>query len=202
MDEEYATSRHSVQYGQNRGHIDNRHFFIAGGWFFGFGGGTVESSQDYSNELVESFFGLLGIAMGSFLVLVTSWKVVDSSPGLVFDNEGLTDNTSAFSRGFIPWSDISGFEALRVGGPSNTRVLYVILNDPDKYMVAWGPLKRALFSLNRILGARSPAALTSGYLTIGFDELESLANRFLTESRAPNGNGPKTEPGYAGIPRG
>src|SRR5688572_15627450 len=46
------------------------------------------------------FFGLC------FVYLLK--KIPDKTPGLIIDNDGILDNSSGVSAGFIPWADIKG----------------------------------------------------------------------------------------------
>jgi hypothetical protein len=44
------------------------------------------------------FFGIIGFWIFK--------RVIDHTPGLIISGEGITDNSSGISAGFIPWSDI------------------------------------------------------------------------------------------------
>ena len=116
---------------------------------------------------------------GGFGVFATIRKLFDSSPGLIIDERGITDNSSAFPGGFIPWADIAGFEARQI---YNQRILYVLLNDHQKYIAKFNPIKRALLTANMKIAA-SPVVINVSSLQIGFDELFSLVNKHLLEQR-------------------
>lgn len=154
-------------------------FVALGWWMFARDAAEIEAQRRFNSPLFVHgvglfnmvFFGLAGIAM--------SRKILDSSPALIVDDRGLTDNTSAFSAGFVPWSDITGFEVRQI---QRQRVLYVRLKDPEKYIARFSPVRRALFRASQRLGA-SPVTLTSSSMAIGFDEMVTLVNRGLTAHR-------------------
>jgi hypothetical protein len=139
----------------------------------------VESHRIFSNPLLVHSSGVILIVIGGFGCIPFLSKLFDLSPGLILDDRGLTDNTSAFSAGFIPWSDIVGFEAYQM---KNQRILYVLLKDQDKYISAFGPVRRALFKAGKNFAA-SPIAIGSSSISIGFDELVYLVNQHLLAYR-------------------
>ena len=112
------------------------------------------------------FFGLCGV-FGLF-------KLFDSAPGLIVDDEGIIDNSSALAAGRIPWSDIRGFEIRTV---QNQRLLTIEVHNPEKYVQRAHVLKRPLVAINaRSFGG--PIQISSNALKMNFDELV----RLLTEA--------------------
>src|ERR1700746_1838738 len=79
--------------------------------------------------------GVLGSAFG---VIFGVKKLFDKKPGLVLNSAGIIDNTSAFSAGFIPWSDIVGAEEHVL--PRNKKMLVIKLANPETYIARGGPL--------------------------------------------------------------
>ena len=154
-------------------------FVIAGYWMFGLDAAEIESHRRFNSPLFVHGIGLLALVFGGVGVIAIARKLIDSSPGLVLDEHGLTDNSSAFSAGLIPWSEITGFEIRQI---QKQRVLYVLLKDPDKYISKFGPVKQALLKANQRIAA-SPVAITSSSLSINFDELVALAEKHFDASR-------------------
>lgn len=154
-------------------------FVIAGYWMFGMNALEIASNRRFNSPLFVHGVGLASMVFGGFGVIVTTRKLFDQSPGLVLDELGLTDNSSAFSAGLIPWSDISGFEIRQI---QRQRMLYVLLKDPDAYISRFGPVKQALLKASRRIAA-SPVAITSSSLSINFDELVELVDRHFAASR-------------------
>ena len=113
------------------------------------------------------FFGLCGI--------VGVLRLLDTSPGIRLDSGGLTDNSSPFSIGFVPWSEITGMEVRRIG---SQRILYLLLKSPESVLAQARPWKRKVLKASLLLGP-SPIAISSNVLSIGFDELRELINARL-----------------------
>ncbi len=55
-------------------------------------------------------------------------------PGLVVDNNGITDHTNITSVGFIPWNDITSFELVK--GSFQHQLIVVKVKNPDFYIYA------------------------------------------------------------------
>jgi hypothetical protein len=112
-----------------------------------------------------AFFGLAAVYAGRTLL--------DASPGLVIDAEGIIDDSGPAAVGRIPWSDIRGFG---VAIFKMRRYLTVDVEDPDKYVQRAHPLKRPWLMLNaRILG--SPVQIVPWRLKIGLNELLTLVRK-------------------------
>lgn len=71
--------------------------------------------------------GILCIVLFTLGFVYMIKNYFEDSPGIVLDSTGLTDNTSAFSPGHIPWKQIIGF---RVRNIYSTPLLGVKLVDP------------------------------------------------------------------------
>lgn len=112
------------------------------------------------------FFGGLGV----FLVK----KLFDKSPGLILNSEGIIDNASVASPGFIPWSEITGIDIFEISGQ---KMLIVMLTDPQKYAERGNFLIRKLNSANAKMSG-SPIYISSNTLAIAFPELVSLFEKY------------------------
>jgi hypothetical protein len=150
--------------------------FAAGGcWMLRMPDSEIMAQPRYNSPTLVHGIGwisLIGFVLAAAVILV---KLGKGLPGLTLDDRGLTDNASAFSAGFIPWSEIYGIEARSV--TAKQRVLYVLLKDPEKYLATRNPLVKALLRLSQKLGP-SPVAIPSVALAIGFDELVQLVSSY------------------------
>ncbi|OOG58317.1 hypothetical protein B0E48_06295 [Rhodanobacter sp. C03] len=155
-------------------------FVVGGYWMFTMDAAEIESQSRFNSPLFVHGFGLAAIVFVGLAAVAVFRKLIDPSPGLVLDDRGLLDNSGAFSSGFIPWSDITGFEVRQIS--SRQRILFVLLKDPKKYIAKFKPIKRALLRANQSVAA-SPVAITSSSIAIGFDELVTLVNRYLSAYR-------------------
>ena len=154
-------------------------FVALGWWMFAQDAAEIEAQRRFNSPLFVHGVGLFNMVCFGLVGALMLRKLFDPSPGLVVDDRGLTDNTSAFSAGFVPWSDITGFEVRQI---QRQRVLYVRLKDPEKYIARFSPIRRKLFRASERLGA-SPVTLTSSSMAIGFDEMVKLVNQGLAGHR-------------------
>lgn len=154
-------------------------FVLVGVWLFGMDAAEIASGRRFDNPIVVHGIGLVSMLFGGLCAFAIARKLIDPAPGLVLDARGLTDNTSALSAGFIPWSDIIGFEVRRI---QRQRILYVLLDDPHAFVSKFGPIKRMLLKANMRMSS-SPVAITSNALSISFDELTALVERHFAASR-------------------
>jgi len=137
-------------------------------------------------HVVANFLGLpsafvRGLGLAAFIVgLVAAFGIFrmlfNSAPGLVLDNRGVTDNSTIFPAGFVPWSNISGFEAARKG---RVAIIYVLLKDAKQYIASRGPFMRVVLAAASRLYA-SPVAIRPGTLHVQLQELVPLMNKYLS----------------------
>lgn len=120
--------------------------------------------------LVTKAAGVAGsILFGAIAVFAVS-KLFDGKPGLVIDENGIFDNSSAIATGFIPWEDVKGFREIRV---RNQRFLIIEVVDPEKYISRSSYISRMFVLANsRFYG--SPIAITSNAVSMKFDTLKVM----------------------------
>jgi hypothetical protein len=112
------------------------------------------------------FFGGVGV----FIVK----KLFDIKPGLIFNREGIIDNASVASPGFIPWSEITGIDIFEINGQ---KMLIVMLTDPQKYADRGNFLIRKLNNANAKMSG-SPIYISANTLKIAFPQLVSLFEQY------------------------
>ena len=118
------------------------------------------------SALVFTIFGVYGIK-----------KLFDRKPGLILNSLGITDNSSAASVGFIPWSDVEGFN---VYGVRRSSFLVLLIREPEKYLNSSSLSKRLLNKSNfKMYG--SPITIASAALSISSGDLRTLLERYLTK---------------------
>jgi hypothetical protein len=119
-----------------------------------------------SGLLALLFFGLLGLF---FLK-----KILDKSFGLVISDQGITDNSSGVSAGFIPWKDIIAIQETEV---MNQKFINVIVKDPEAYINAQKNfLKRRAMQANYKLYGIAIGISAKG-LKISYEELRELLEK-------------------------
>lgn len=120
------------------------------------------------------FIGWLGVLFFAFAGIGWAKKLFSKKPGLVFNSIGIVINRNNFSIGLIPWSDITGFSIFEVRG---SKMLVVLLNEPEKYIEVGSSIRRNLNKINYQMSG-SPIAIASSTLKISFDELMEIAQNF------------------------
>jgi hypothetical protein len=151
----------------------------AGYWMFHQTAIEIEAAPQINSPWVVHGVGLLMLVLSCLVFVVCIALLFSSKPGLVLNERGLDDQSSAVSAGFLPWSDIA---ETRIWQYRNQRSLYIILKNPDKYVAACGPVKRTLLRLLKNV-IPSPVAISANSLSISFDQLVSLVNDYLLASR-------------------
>ncbi|MFM7429801.1 MAG: STM3941 family protein [Flammeovirgaceae bacterium] len=113
------------------------------------------------------FFGLCG--------LYIFYKLFDTKPGLIIDNNGILDNSSAASGHIIKWERIVG---LRVGQVKSTKFILIDLVDPEQFMNEMKGIKKTLmWGTYKMYGTLT--SISSSTLNCDFDELYNLIDKRL-----------------------
>ena len=111
-----------------------------------------QASNPFFNNPIIKAIGMYGsVVMGVFGIYFFTRKLSDNKPGLVLSDKGITDNTSAFKFGLIPWSDISGVHETYVQASATAKQYFLTIGlvDPEKYIsAATNSLKRKLLMIN------------------------------------------------------
>ncbi|WP_049815958.1 STM3941 family protein [Ralstonia sp. 25mfcol4.1] len=83
-------------------------------------------------------------ACGLFMLFRLLWR----RPAIIIDYEGINDQASAASIGFIPWKDISHAKVVVFGSRHRQKYLCVSLRNSNDYLAKCGPLARGLLRAN------------------------------------------------------
>lgn len=143
-------------------------FVAAGAWML-----TLQSASGrglMGNPTMAHLMGGVGIVFFGGIGVFIARKLFDRRPGLVLREDGLVDNSSGVAAGLIPWTDVVGFEVMKV---QSTRMLVIRVVDPERYAQRGGAFKRSLNRMNiKLCG--SPVVIASNALQVNFDELQRL----------------------------
>lgn len=136
-------------------------FLIAGLWM------VITQPQTsnvvFNNPIVFNAAAYGGMLMGVLGVYFFTKKLFDTRPGIIVDENGITDNTGAFSFGFIPWSDMSEIRERSVQASVTSKQRYVTigLKDPGAYILKEpNAAKRKFMTLNAKKG-ESPVHISA-----------------------------------------
>lgn len=121
--------------------------------------------------------GVVGILFFGFVAVKVIPKLMDKKPGLIIDQQGITDHSSALSAGFIPWTDIVEIRLIAV---MNQQFLMVMVNNPEKYISrATNAITKRLVIAN-FNAYGSPISISSHALKMDFDQLQALIVEKMT----------------------
>lgn len=144
-------------------------FVFIGFWYF-----LIPSTNGFSELNSNIFLMIIGLLCIVFFGLVAATvliKIFDSKAGLVIDNEGILDNSSGVSAGFVPWKDIEEIKLLQIGSQN---ILMIIVKDPKKYFEnVNNPIKKMMMKMN-YKSYGSPISISSHSLKINFNQLQQI----------------------------
>ncbi|MDR1759928.1 MAG: hypothetical protein LBR60_05310 [Fibrobacter sp.] len=123
------------------------------------------------NPTITSITGLVSILLFGFCAVSIFRKRSDKKAGLIINKEGIIDNSSVFSAGFILWSDI---EEIIICNVNNQKFLAFIVKNPQDYInKVTSPHKRKVMEINyKMFG--SPINISANILQENFDKLYNL----------------------------
>lgn len=137
---------------------------------------VIRAARRLNSPLLVHSLGVLGVVFFGACSALAGFKLFDRTPGLVLDARGFTHRAGMMAFGFVPWSDVAGFDVYEV---HRQKLLVVKLVDPHKYIQRGGTLRQALNRSNyRMCG--SPITLSSNALSVDFDELRRLFWTYLS----------------------
>jgi hypothetical protein len=111
------------------------------------------------------FFGLCG----TFL----SFKIFDTKPGLIINQTGILDNSSALASEWIRWEEIEGIREIQV---KNQKFIQIILKDPEAHIAKHKGYVKYLMQVNyKWYG--SPVNISSISLKTNFKELRNIVEQ-------------------------
>ncbi len=152
-------------------------FFIIAGLVFviiGFFGALKPEyflSPLFRNPDVIQISGIIGVCFFGLGLIFLLRKLTDNKPGLIIDQNGITDNTNATSVGLIEWNDITGIERRQV---MSNKFLIIHTDVPEKYLSrAKNIISRKAMELN-YKSYGSPISIISNSLKIDFEDLEKI----------------------------
>ena len=99
-------------------------------------------------------------------------KLFDTRPGLLLSGAGIADWSTGWSIGFVPWSDITGFQVKQI---KLNRIVVVKLSDPEKYSAAGNWVRRIFCT------SKDSISISSNTLSISFDEMVGLFEYYFSK---------------------
>ncbi len=89
------------------------------------------SGSIFWNPTISFIFGIAAILFFGIAAYVCFKKLNDNSLGLIISDEGVVDNSSGINAGFVPWTDITAIEEIKV---FNNRMINLVVKNPEEYI--------------------------------------------------------------------
>ena len=140
-----------------------------------------ENIPIFSNPTVLFIVGLAGILFFGLVGFFIFKKLFDKSPGLIISDEGVFDNSSGVSVGFVPWTDIVEIKETKV---LNQTFINLVVKNPQDYIDRQKSVfKRKSIQIN-YKSYGTVIGISANGLKIKFKELKALLDeRFADFNR-------------------
>ncbi|MCC6762674.1 MAG: hypothetical protein IT252_15750 [Chitinophagaceae bacterium] len=148
---------------------------------------TTQANQWSVSRLMIIVIGVAGCLFFGLMVLLMLAKCISSKPGLILNEEGLYDNSSGLSVGFVAWYDV---KKIKIWHNGSTTFLVVVVNRPSQYIKREKQLlKRIAMRINqRITG--SPINILVNFLDMNLYDLQDIIAAKMKQSTANEGRKP------------
>jgi hypothetical protein len=124
----------------------------------------------FRNAELIRISGIAAFIFSTLCAIYISIKLFDNKPGLIIDQNGITDNSNMSSVGLIDWADITN---INVGQVKSTKYLLIKNKNSQKYISRANKLNAMLLQANfKMYG--TPISITSNSLKCDFEKLENL----------------------------
>ncbi len=136
---------------------------------------TVSNAM-FDNPFVKYGAAIASILFFGFAIFYYSFKLTDKKPGIVIDDNGILDNSSAVAVGLIPWKDIKQFATAKV---MKQEFLIIIVYNPEFYISRQTNIfkkKGMQYNLNNY---GSPLAISANGLKSSLTELTEILDKEL-----------------------
>ncbi|MBK8568428.1 MAG: hypothetical protein IPN76_35265 [Saprospiraceae bacterium] len=131
-----------------------------------------------SNPVLQYAICVLCVVFFGFLSYFYLKKLRDTSPGLIISSEGITDNSSGVSGGFIPWSDVEDITEFKV---YRQKFVCIGVKNPQDYIdKQTSELKRKAMQLNQTTYGAAISINANG-LECNHERLKSLLKQKFSE---------------------
>jgi hypothetical protein len=133
---------------------------------------STADNQELFNATIVTLTGYVGLIFFGPVGLYILYKLFDKNPGLVIDNDGIYDNSSAAAGHLIRWEIIKG---LRVKQVMSTKFILIDIENPEEFLDEVNGIKKKLiWSTYKMYG--TPTSISSSTLSCDFDELFQIIN--------------------------
>lgn len=121
--------------------------------------------------------GVASILFFGAIFIISIRKLYDKMPGLIISADGITDNASGTSAGFIPWADINEIKTAQV---MSQKFLLIMVRNPEEHLAKISnAIKRKGMALN-LKSTGTPISISANSLQIDFEELHMLLQQHFS----------------------
>jgi len=135
----------------------------------------AETQSRFNPQFIE-IISVIGIVSFGLCGIYAFTKFFDKRPGLVINDEGITDNSSAVCAGLIKWGNITNVSITEIYGQ---KILTIEVNNVDEILSKQQGFKKVLMNLNKNYFS-SPVQISSNALKCNFQELYDIIKEQLT----------------------
>ena len=130
------------------------------------------------NNLGSKIFLSTLIYIFSLALFFSLKSYLSNKPLLIIDSDGITDNASAFSTGFVPWSDITYLSV--TNATKNHKYLNLHVKNPETYINRLNSQNSTLIKKNPNLNDYT-LKIPDVLLPVSADELLKIINQARPE---------------------
>ncbi|KUJ51614.1 hypothetical protein AR685_08165 [Chryseobacterium sp. JAH] len=115
--------------------------------------------------------GFVCVVFFGFAAITMLFRLSNKKPGLIINEKGINDNSSALALGFIPWKDIKEVKMVNV---NQNKFILVIVQNPIDYLnktTQWLKLRGLKLNFRYY---ETPICISANSLQINFDDLYKL----------------------------
>jgi hypothetical protein len=153
--------------------------FVAVGIWFVISPPTISNSY-WGNPIKIALVGYASIVFFGLCAVYILRKLPDTKAGLVIDDIGLVDNSSALSAGQILWTDIQDVTVIEI---NKQKLMMLHVTNPQEYIDRQKSIfKRKGMQLNYQMYG-TPLSITANGLKTSFDKLLVMITDRFRETR-------------------
>ncbi len=130
----------------------------------------VTKTSKYNSPDSIRTIGFIAAGIGFFLMILVGRKLFSKKPGLIIDENGITDISNATYPELVEWNDITGVKKVK-NGPIKSVV--VMVDKPEKYINKGKKVMRPHMS-KAFKFHGSPILIAPSRLKIKYDDLVDL----------------------------
>ena len=137
----------------------------------------IASLNRFNNPLIVRSFGVVIVAFFGACGAFGIKKFFETKPGLILNSDGVTDNSSGASVGFIPWTDVRSIDTYEI---RKQKMISIAVFNPEKYIEACKPVRKVLMKANYKLTG-NVINISANSLEISFTDLLTVCHDYFAK---------------------